>query len=57
LQDTSVTPTWFPHPSLTGQTASKQDNYDAPPAWVRVTVASGAGSVTMTLIQGGSPGL
>lgn len=51
----SASPTWFPHPdtALAAATASAQGNYAYIPRAVRVTVNSGAGSATLTVIQAG----
>lgn len=51
--DASVTPTWFDHPVLQSLTANTDGNYAFPVRAIRVTVNSGAGSVTATLIQAG----
>lgn len=51
--DADVTPTWFDHPVLQGLTANTDGNYAFPVRAIRVTVNSGAGSVTATLIQAG----
>lgn len=48
--------TWFNHPTLAAQAASAESNYAYPPRAVRVTVNSGSGSVTMTVIQAGVTG-
>jgi hypothetical protein len=52
-----ATATWFPHPTLAGQTASADGNIAFPPTAVRlnVTVSSG-GDVTLNLIQAGAVG-
>ena len=39
--------------NVVGATASFQTNYQFPPAWVRVLLTSGTGSVSGTFIQGG----
>jgi hypothetical protein len=44
---------WFSHPSLAAQTANADGNYAFPVTAVRLTVNSGAGTATMTLIQAG----
>lgn len=44
--------TWFPNAGLTAKTASSDGNYVVPPTAVRVTIASGSGTVTMVVIQG-----
>lgn len=45
--------TWFPHTSLAAKTANADGNYAYPCRAVRLTVNSGSGTVTMTVIQGG----
>lgn len=53
IYDPTVTPVWFDHSSITGQTASKDGNYAFPVMAVRLNVtAYTSGSVIMTLIQG-----
>lgn len=47
--------TWFPHPVLQAQTASAQDNYGYVPKMTRITLNSGTGSVTYTVIQATAP--
>lgn len=53
LRDTTITPTWFPHPFVAAQTANKDGNYAMPITAYRlnVTVSSG-GSVRMVSLQG-----
>lgn len=46
------TATWLPNTGLTAQTSSKDGNYSAPCRGVRLNVASGTGTVKMTVIQG-----
>lgn len=53
VYDTSVTPTWFPHASLVTQTTSMDGNYAFGITATRLTVNSGAGSATMTIVQSG----
>jgi hypothetical protein len=50
---TNPSPTWFNHPTVAALTASQDGNYAFPVAAIRVTVNSGAGRVTMTVIQAG----
>ena len=54
--DTSVTPTWFNHPTLASQTASADGNYAFPIRAIRISIASGTGTVVATVIQAGMPG-
>ena len=54
--DASVTPTWFNHPSIASQAANANGNYAFPVTALRVTVNSGSGPATMTIIQAGMPG-
>ena len=49
----STLSTWFPHPTLASQIASADGNYAFPVTAIRVTVNSGAGSVTLKAIQAG----
>lgn len=48
---TSASTTWFPNSGLTGETANADGNYAFAVRGIRVSVASGTGTVTMTLIQ------
>jgi hypothetical protein len=51
--DSTVTPVWFDHTTITGKTASFDGNYAYPVRAVRLTVtAFTSGSVVMTVIQG-----
>lgn len=50
--DSSVTPTAFSHADVAAQTASADGNYAFPIAAIRVTVNSGTGSATLTILQG-----
>lgn len=53
VMDASVTPTWFDHDTLTGQTASADGNYAFPVRAIRLNITAYTnGSVTMTLVQG-----
>lgn len=48
----AATPTAFTNILGTGLTTSQDGNYIAPVSGVRVTIASGSGSVTLTMLQG-----
>ena len=51
--DSSVTPTWFDHPILTGITASTVGNFAFPCRAIRLTcTAFTSGGGTLTVIQG-----
>lgn len=52
--DPNVTPTWFDHPTLNGQTANADGNLAFPPRAVRLNVTASTGSVTLTLVQAGA---
>jgi hypothetical protein len=54
--DSTVTPTWFNHPSLTAQAVSADGNYAFPIRAVKILVNSGTGSATATVIQAGIAG-
>ena len=54
--DASVTPVWFSHPTIASLAANADGNYAFPVRAVRVTVNSGSGTATMTVIQAGMPG-
>jgi len=45
--------TWFPHPTIAAQIANADGNYAFPVTGIRITVNSGAGSVTLKAIQAG----
>lgn len=47
--------TWLPHPVLAGLAVSAQDNYAFVPQLVRLTLNSGTGSATLTVIQAAGP--
>ena len=44
---------WFNHPDVAAETANADGNYAFPVLQVRLTVSSGSGTATMTLIQAG----
>jgi hypothetical protein len=48
---------WVDHPSLTGQTATKDSNIAYPVRGIRMVVNSGTGSAVLTAIQAGGGGL
>lgn len=48
---------WVDHPSLTGQTTTKDSNIAYPVRGVRIKANSGAGTATLTAIQAGGGGL
>ena len=45
--------TWFNHPTIASQAANADGNYAFPVTGIRLTVNSGGGTATMTLIQAG----
>lgn len=50
--------TWVNHPdttNLVAATATAQGNYAYLPQWTRITLNSGTGTVTMTVVQASSP--
>jgi hypothetical protein len=49
----SATATWFDHASLVGDTTNETGNFAFPVAGIRLTVNSGSGTATMTVIQAG----
>jgi archaellum component FlaF (FlaF/FlaG flagellin family) len=51
--DTAVTPTWFNHPVIAAQTTNQDGNYAFPVTAIRLTVNSGTGTATITLVQAG----
>ena len=48
-----ASPLFFDHPTVAAKTANQDGNYAFPVAAIRVTVNSGSGTATMTLIQAG----
>ena len=53
--DAAVTPTWFDHPDTNrvAQTVDRQGSYSNVFRAVRITQASGAGTVKLTIVQAG----
>ena len=49
-----LTATWFPHPTLQGQSANMDGNFAFPPTGVRLNQTAGAGSAILNLIQAGA---
>ena len=45
--------TWFSHPTIAAKTDNQDGNYAFPVLQVRLTVNSGGGTATLTLIQAG----
>lgn len=45
--------TWFAHPTIFSKSTNQDGNYAFPVLQVRLTVNSGGGKATMTLIQAG----
>jgi len=45
--------TWFPHPTIAGQSTNQNGNYAFPITGVRLTVNSGGGTATLNLVQAG----
>lgn len=50
---TTASPTWFNHPTVTSLAVSQDGNYAFPVAAIKILVNSGAGTATMTVIQAG----
>lgn len=50
--DSTVTPVWFDHETLVGQTTSQDGNYAFPIRGIRINQTAGAGSVALTVLQG-----
>ncbi len=53
VNDTSITPTWFEHPTLNALSANADGNLAFPPRFVRITIVTGTGTATLTMIQAG----
>lgn len=47
-----ATATWIANTGLTGKTANADGNYAFPVRGIRLNIASGTGTVTMTVVQG-----
>ena len=45
--------TWFDHPTIAAQSTNKDGNYAFPVTGIRVTVNSGGGSVSVSVVQAG----
>ena len=45
--------TWFPHPTIDGESTDKDGNYAFPVTGIRLTVNSGGGTATLNLVQAG----
>lgn len=45
--------TWFPHPTIDGESTNMDGNYAFPITGVRLTVNSGGGTATLKLVQAG----
>lgn len=45
--------TWFPHPTIASKAVNQDGNYAFPVLQIRLTVNSGGGTATLTLIQAG----
>lgn len=54
--NSSVTPTWFDHPTVASLAVNADGNYAFPVRAIKVLVNSGTGVATMTAIQAGMPG-
>lgn len=50
---TAASLTWFDHPTVAAQATSQDGNYAFPVMAIRLTVNSGGGTATMTVIQSG----
>lgn len=44
---------WFPHPTIASKATAQDGNYSFPVTQIRLTVNSGGGTATLTLIQAG----
>ena len=53
----SASATWFDHADLVGDTASGVGNYAFPVLGIRLKQTAGSGSVALTIVQAGMPGL
>lgn len=53
VQDSTVTPVWFNHPTVVNQSANANGNYAFPVTAVRLNVTDNNGTITFTVIQAG----
>lgn len=53
IYNPALTPTWFNHAFVNGQTANMDGNYAYPVAAIRVISSAGSGTVTMTALFNG----
>jgi hypothetical protein len=53
VQDSTVTPVWFNHPTVVNQIANANGNYAFPVTAVRLNVIDNNGTITFTVIQAG----
>jgi len=51
-----ATATWFNHPTLASLAVNSDSNYGFPPRGVRLTVNSGSGTASLTIVQAGNSG-
>jgi hypothetical protein len=49
-----ATPTWYNHPTLASLATTSDGNYAFPVTGIRLTVNSGAGTATLTILQAGT---
>lgn len=56
IYDTTITPTFFTHPTLASLAVSADGNYAFPVSAIKVLVNSGAGTATLTILQAGISG-
>lgn len=53
VQDSSITPVWFDHPTVTGQISNADGNYAFPVTAVRLNASANDGALTFVVIQAG----
>jgi hypothetical protein len=56
VQNPSITPVFFSHPTLASLAVNADGNYAFPVTAIRILVNSGAGTATATIIQAGVAG-
>jgi hypothetical protein len=56
IYDTTITPTFFTHPTLASLAVSADGNYAFPVSAIKVLVNSGDGTATLTILQAGISG-
>lgn len=54
--NSSITPVWYPHPTIAAKSDNQDGNYAFPVAAIKVLVTAGTGTAKLTMIQAGLVG-